>query len=469
MKQFFIIINAVILCLIFLAQQSIAESRVEQFLDEDHIESYSGISFSVNRPTKPATFCFGTSDYTWDRNVLIGQILKVGADDIRLWYTGTDSSVVTSSCYATSTDGDSFTKPNLGIVSYGGNTNNNIFKTPEYSPSVQYDSKNGGYYVIKIDVTPGISYTQLRESFDGYTLQPIIRTLNTTGDEEGYAIIKFNNAWLSYYHVFEDYPTSLDLRSIGVYLSDTDMPGGTYTNQGLILHYNSIDDQKYSVTATVDNDIIFLFVDRFNKTSDRVEAIELYISRDGINLTLKDANWMVAGSEETDWDYGMIFGYQLIQMDNVWRFYYSGSLNPHAGPFPRESRLAYATIGYRRIGQVATTGDITTTLLPKYHGDLFVNCNATGGYLKAELLDSSDNVISGYAQADFNSITSDTYSTECTWNGRSILKNQDVKIKFYLSNAYLYSYEVEPAGPEAITGVGGVSTIGEGGTVILGN
>lgn len=61
-----------------------------------------------------------------DRRVYFaGTIIKVG-DEYRMWYAGYDRAATRQCCYATSTDGINWTRPDLGIVTYNGGTANNL-------------------------------------------------------------------------------------------------------------------------------------------------------------------------------------------------------------------------------------------------------------------------------------------------------------------------------------------------------
>ena len=91
----------------------------------------------------------------------------------KMWYMGmmyTGSGVANYTCYATSDDGISWTKPNLGMVDFGGNTNNNIIGGGSASVSIDeaaeperryknyggYDDGHGGYYSAD-----GLNWTKL--------------------------------------------------------------------------------------------------------------------------------------------------------------------------------------------------------------------------------------------------------------------------------------------------------------------
>jgi hypothetical protein len=113
-------------------------------------------------------------------------------------------------------------------------------------------------------------------------------------------------------------------------------------------------------------------------------------------------------------------------------------------------RIGRATIDYQRIGQVGTTGNfITKSINSGSRARLVINTDASGGTLEVEVLDASDDsVMTNYAQADFDDITTDTYSIEATWGGLPVPADSTIKLKFYLTtDVKVYSYEVTPGRP----------------------
>lgn len=92
----------------------------------------------------------GSSGQWDDVQIQSPSVLKDG-ETYKMWYAGHDGSNGRIG-YATSADGVSWTKPNLGIHSYGGSTNNNIVLVPksgtQYSVTAAYPSviKDGSTY-----------------------------------------------------------------------------------------------------------------------------------------------------------------------------------------------------------------------------------------------------------------------------------------------------------------------------------
>ena len=84
---------------------------------------------------------------------------------------------------------------------------------------------------------------------------------------------------------------------------------------------------------------------------------------------------------------------------------------------------------------------------------LFVNVNAAGGSLRAELLDYHGKPVSGFTLADRDQVTSDTMHQMVTWKGRTQFTgaigtamqippevSRALRIRFALENAHLFSF-----------------------------
>ncbi|MBM4401549.1 MAG: hypothetical protein FJ045_06330, partial [Crenarchaeota archaeon] len=64
-------------------------------------------------------------------------MIRIG-DELRMWYLGVgDRDDKYRLCYAVSRDGVNWEKPALGLVSYGGNTQNNLVDFSDKEHSVE--------------------------------------------------------------------------------------------------------------------------------------------------------------------------------------------------------------------------------------------------------------------------------------------------------------------------------------------
>ena len=441
---------------------SVQTINTEEFLDTTNIASSSGVSFGVNEPTKsPSNPIFGSPLWTWDNQVEFNTVLQLAANDFRLWYS--TYNVVENflgNSYATSNDGLNWVKPILGQVQYpatGGDTNNNLMiGNGYYGNAVSYDpapaNPNQRFVETMDSLLPGESNSvSIFTSSDG-TNWSLVQTLDTSGAKEGYSIVKRpDGRWLLYYEYHHgafsnEFNGSGPLRNIGVYLSDTTSLDGSWTDQGIVIA-GVPENQKYDIGVKYEGGLYYGFVMQFNEQSLRIDAIQLYISRDGLNWTLKDPNWLPNSSTVGDWDYGMeTTGENLVTVGNTWRYYYSADSELHDGS-DGIGRLGYATVGYQRIGQISGTGNVITTAITTPSDEvstLDLNADASAGTLSCELLSTGGSVLSGYSESNFAPITTNTYDAVATWGGSQLLPmGLSFKVRCDLSNAVLYSYNIE--------------------------
>lgn len=428
----------------------IPEERTDLFWGSAHVQSATA-SIGANSPTKYGSnpiYISGANNDTWDyQKIYISPYLIDGT--YHAWYASAEFDAPNDDfpSYIRSTDGLTWNKPDLGLISYGGDTSNNILLAAQnkfgglvYDPEGADDRK----YVMVGEhdgTTTGI-YIYISPDGINFTLEKTVITGAIYGQGiEGKDLVRRpDGRWMAYYvrgQLAND-------RDIHMWLSDTDDLGGTWADVGLVRASQGIDDQMYGIGLFREGTSYLGFVINYHDTNE-TSHIDLYKSENGLGWIERVDGWLPLGSAAT-WDDSLIFsGRKLIRDGDNWHFYYCGSPVIHDTARPKDMRIGRATIGYQRIGQYGTTGNvITREILPASGAKLYVNADASGGTLEVEVLDASDDsVVTNYAQADFDDITSDTYLTEATWSGSSLPTGTRIKLKFYLTtDVKLYAYEV---------------------------
>jgi len=425
----------------------------ESFVDQTRVENSSNISFTTNAGTKysgnpiMSHGSAGTPD-----SVIVGYntIWKV-VDTYYAWYSCHDGTVYRI-CYATSSDGVTWTKPSLGLVSYGGNTNNNIIISGSgqgaYGNNVWYDPDDSDaskrYKMLYDDVdtmTP-----KLATSADGinWTISGSSPWSNSASHEPR-GLLKVNNRWYAYaqHYIADD-------REIVLYTNDGDFLSGAWVLQGTVLSTSSPENQKYGFSAWYRNGVFYGINEDFHKTTD-ISELDLWVSRDGINWTEK-GNLIPNGSSGT-YDSGfMTKSNMFTDFGNTWRLYYGGSQRLHSGPVVTVD-LGYSEWSKERVTNAQLTdtniaGSLRTVVVPASEissKNLTINHQATSGTIKVEVLDSSNNILSGFSVSDSNVISGNSTSTIVTWGDSpnfSLITQDSIKLKFYLTgDSKLYSYE----------------------------
>lgn len=421
----------------------------EYFVDLAAVEDLQAVARTVNRPTKHASNpLMGNSGWTWDRdiNYVSPQLI---AGEVQLWYMGVETTPELYACVATSSDGLAFAKPNLGLISYSGNTNNNIMlaahvtiigvhydstATPAYLGVGETQAGGGNDGVFLYSSSDGLNWSLIKTLYSGPLDGNYKEGRTITRRADGRYVVVYSNGH------------SPQRRGPGCYVSDTSDPTGTWTHHGVVVDAQSADTQRYHFSPSKVGDAFIALSGRYVKSTEQVDNVELMTSRDCIAWRSLDPAWFAVGSSGA-WDDEMIFpAGKAIEIGDDWFFYYSGIGANHAASLPRNALVGAVTIPKGRIASIGSTGTVRLRQITTGAADtLTVNCNASGGSLKVELLDEQNRVIYGYSRDDCDTITTDTYSTAVTWAGRGLIASRTVKVVFVLDSATLHACEIGAA------------------------
>lgn len=156
-----------------------------------------------------------------------------------------------------------------------------------------------------------------------------------------------------------------------------------------------------------------------------------------------------------EWDSGMVYGGNtMLVVDDEIRLYYLGANMGHCTkvlPMTRPYHslgVGLATLRLDGFASLQATGDapgtVTTRPLQIKGDDLFVNADCgADGWLKAERLDASGNVLPGFSLADCRPVTGDSLSHRITWRGANTLPigmPETIRVRFTVKNVDLYSF-----------------------------
>ena len=140
----------------------------------------------------------------------------------------------------------------------------------------------------------------------------------------------------------------------------------------------------------------------------------------------------------------------IIRGDELW-FYYTG-INRRYSPDGRsEGGIHLAKL--RRDGfasfHAGEQGGFVETRAIRFDGTrLFVNADATGGELRAEVVNARGReVLATWGRDDTATMEGDHLRTELTWQGHQgveALRGKTVRFRFHLKDAHLYSFWFEP-------------------------
>ena len=80
---------------------------------------------------------------------------------------------------------------------------------------------------------------------------------------------------------------------------------------------------------------------------------------------------------------------------------------------------------------------------------LEINVSSADGAIQAEVLTEGGEVIAGYERSSSLTFSGDSLRREMRWQkdrNLSSLRGQRIRLKFYLSNAVLYSFQIKSPG-----------------------
>ncbi len=114
-----------LLLLVFVAAPARGQSLRHLFLDPAFLQTSENVSLRVNPPQRSELVI--RTDQPWEQR-MISLFLTVREEEgkLRMWYICRSKANEPNVAYAESVDGLIWTKPNLGIVDFGGNKQNNL-------------------------------------------------------------------------------------------------------------------------------------------------------------------------------------------------------------------------------------------------------------------------------------------------------------------------------------------------------
>lgn len=450
-------------------------SEKQLLIDEQLFDQFSGIQFVVHPPQKTQEQTL-VRDRPWESATLNWFNVMRDGGKYRMWYecydiegwpTGDD----TSFCYAESTDGIHWTKPELGLYEYQGTRQTNIlfrligqngyrsrvhgvgvFKDPTAAPEQRYKAVSQGVFDgvgsppqrIAGMVSPdGLKWTRLPD--------PICNVFADSQDSAFWD--QSRGVYMLYGRV------AGNGRAIGVsqskdfanfpplmLASQTDarqMPQSDLYNPAAL---------QYPFAAHA----YFMFPSLFAHQPDTLD-IRLAVSRDGVHWSFPQIDTpFIALGAAGEFDSGSLYmGQGILQVGNeLWQYYGGSHLKHGQGELenvrkPDGSRTFSRVIsrldGFVSADATAKGGTFTTIPLT-YSGNL-LKINAVvrdGGSLRVGLLDEAGNPIAGRSVDDCLPITGDQMDTVVRWKeGADIMaqSGRPTRLKMELRDASLYAFQ----------------------------
>jgi hypothetical protein len=389
-----------------------------------------------------------------------GTVLRDGGK-LKMWYSciGGDSGF---SCYAESSDGINWQKPNLGIWDYRGSTANNIIGTVGLPSAIKIAGGKWALYSWGGDKGPNVAFsddglhwrfdegkTKLFQSsdvvnffYDPYRKRYVstYKIANRRHRATGLAVSEDGLNWTKPVEGPVFGADDLDPDASQVYGMPVFPYQGMYIGLPWIYHarwmkYGVYDSPKKMYEAQVDSpctvDVQLTWswnLIQWNRTPERKPFIAL--------------------GTKPAWDWAMIYTARapVIVGDKLF-FYYGGFDRVHDEYAGVQGAIGLATLRLDGFCSMSA-GDKEGWLISRREvfGTPRVTINATcgtNGYVAAELLDRDNNVLKGFSRVDCIPFKGDSVRGSLEWKTKSFASAQaeaDKKIRFILKNADLYSY-----------------------------
>ena len=446
------------------------------FADPRMILSADGVQTRLHPPRKTGERLL-ISDKPWEDATLNWFSVLHQDGKFRMWYEcydrdGWPTADDTSFCYAESEDGIRWLKPNLGLISYKGSTENNIlFRQIGVGPSrsrvhgsgVFYDSSapealrfkcvsqglfqgigERPYYVAGMTSPDGLNWTRLEKpicqvfadsQYSGYW-NPVLGKYVLYGrvGGRGRAI---GRSVSDHFELFP--PLSLVLQTDEQHPPQTDL-----YNPACVLYPGR-------------TDLMMMFPSLFNHPKDTLD-IHLALSNEGEKWSWPDRETaLIPLGADGEFDSGSLYmANGCVEVEEEIWFYFGASRLKHeetnldtlanvsnqrvySRAVAKKNRLVSASAG-------AAVGRFLTPVIKSGGRALFVTADIRqGGELRVGLLDSNGKPIPGRALSDCNAIKANCSSQQIHWGDESgIMSVPDghVQIQMELRDADVFSFQL---------------------------
>ncbi|MBL7649155.1 MAG: hypothetical protein JNK74_23505 [Candidatus Hydrogenedentes bacterium] len=472
--------------------------RKQLFLDQSVVESASGVTFTMNTPSKRLEGPVLLPDAPWEEAAdgSIGLYCSVLRENgkTRLWYDVRFGDTV-QVAYAESTDGIHFEKPALGIFPLNGSMENNIVMPsriggcavwidPNASPEQRYRSQSKGYneptaqQLYSYTSHDGIHWTQwMHENIGDCDTQSIAFWDRQVGRYVLYTRRNPN-------------PGTPSRSRIIRRLESDDLT--KWENETLVLQADAVDDATYAsptpkppvdyyggaVFRYPDEEGLYLMLSQpFWHFKRRPEGqrwgvkdvenpksgenlgpatidVRLNASRDGIHFErVGGRRPFLAPGLSGAFDSKMVWAIPnpIPMGDEIW-IYYAGTNKDHDGfvdPAAQGLLSGISVTTLRLDGFVSadadyTGGELTTRPLIFSGNRLELNMDAGGGgSVQVELLDEVGAPISGFSRAEATLLCGNSVRTPVSWGEGSdvaSLAGRPVRLRFIMRDCRLYAF-----------------------------
>jgi hypothetical protein len=447
-------------------------SRLELFIDSFLVESLDNVQFFIHSPKDEGPVL--RFDKPWEGPFSTYSTVIKDTDIYRIYYRGltttrgegTNDEVT---CYAESSDGIHWIKPDLKIFNITGTLNNNVVlanaspASTNFSPFI--DNSVAGSLTGKFKALGGTNKGLMAfSSYDGKHWKKLNENPVLTGESFDSQNVSFwsenEGLYLCYFRKWIPYNGKL-IRSIGRSTS----PDFIHWSEPVAMDFGNTPAEELYTNQTSPYfrapHIYIAIAARFfpgKQVLSDEQAVRLKVNSgyyhdcsDAVLLTSRGGNhyqrtfmegFLRPGIGLNNWisrtNYPAL---NVVQTGETEISFYVNQ--DYAQPTSHLQRYSLRTDGFASIHASYETGEMTTRLLTFTGSHLIINFSTSAaGYILAELLDSQNNVIDDFSFDNCFPVIGNEISRQIEWKSGSILKNlkdTPVKIHFKMKDADIYS------------------------------
>ena len=459
--------------------------------DDALVEAKEGFVTTMNPAARNNTPALAP-EKPWESHGCSNPTVILDEGVYKMWYSANGEDGTPRDCYATSTDGIHWERPNLGLIEYQGSRENNIisldlnhgsiFKDPSDEPERRYKcilgagkydyvSVYGGGARFRYDENPpetwhygsvgglyspdGIHWTPCEKLIMPWYTD----TRNVAFWDDRIQKYVAYVRWNEYLRVEDGAQRgSFDYRAIARSES-TDFDNFPEPEKIIEPDFDDPEDADmwggglYDTAAVkypLADDAYFIFTAAYYHTTDALD-IQLATSRDGIHFIRWREPFVRLGPAGAFDSMMLYMGVGVLPIGDELRLYYTGYDQPHDKVTGEEYRPAIGSALLRLDGFVSQDaggqGGWLTTLPFTFEGNhLEVNIDGSArGWLKVEILDEGMQPLKGFTEAEADRLGGSSTTQIVTWDGKrdlSALKGQTVRLRFVGQSVKLYAFQL---------------------------
>jgi hypothetical protein len=440
-------------------------TRVEMFVDDWLIDVMSHVELKLHPPQRREVVL--TTDRSWEGKTSgMYTIVKLHNGKFGLYYRGycpgADQDERQLTCYAESTDGIHFERPELGLVEFEGSTRNNVIlkgrvsvnftpfldKSPDVREEERYKAVGGVGRTTEhtmgnqgdlfaLSSLDGIHWTFMQEepvmtsgSFDSQNIAfwdqhgQQYRCYNRCFDEGFRAIQSATSS--DFIHWSEQTPNRYEDQVLREHLytnGTIPCPGAEHFYLSFPMRYQPKRNKMAGPDYSGLSDTIFM------------------TSRDGVHWdrTFLEA-WLRPGMDERNWtDRNGIVASGCVDTGKEFAFYVS---EHYKWPDNRLRRLTVRKHGFASVHAGYTSGEFTTRPLTIDGSRLLLNYSTSAaGSIRAEVQDEAGHPLEGYSLEESEFLFGDELESEIRWGEKDLtaVKHQTLRFRFVLQDADLFA------------------------------